>query len=210
MTKSHPNSANKKDLTNELAERANIPKTKAAAYINMLTDIISESLIDGKKVIISDFGTFNLSARSAFKGYDPKNKKNIQIPSRTIPSFRAGKKLKTSLNIPSIRHCDIVESNQVLIEFFKVPDEETARLQNVKSYQMTFVDGTQAQIAGISFEDNSSEFEDKDGKVKKINRHRVILTLKNAMPSENFTLSIEIPYVDMNNEACNVPLIWTV
>ena len=57
----------------------------------MLTRIISEALAEGKKVTISDFGTFNLSEREAFEGYDPKNKVRIHVPRRIVPAFRAGK-----------------------------------------------------------------------------------------------------------------------
>merc|ERR1712054_448966 len=60
---------NKKDLTEQLAKVANIPKVRAAEYINILTNIISNALQEGKKVTISDFGTFNLSERTAFRGY---------------------------------------------------------------------------------------------------------------------------------------------
>ena len=48
---------NKKDLTEQLAKVANIPKVRAAEYINILTNIISNALQEGKKVTISDFGT---------------------------------------------------------------------------------------------------------------------------------------------------------
>ena len=41
---------NKKDLTVKLASRAGIPKTKASQYIDQITEIISEALMEGKKV----------------------------------------------------------------------------------------------------------------------------------------------------------------
>ena len=37
---------NKKDLTERLAHRANIPKIRAAEYIDMLTSIIADALIE--------------------------------------------------------------------------------------------------------------------------------------------------------------------
>ena len=89
---------NKADLTKALAERADIPKVHAARYINILTKTISEALVDGEKVTISDFGTFTVSKRRPFQGHNPKNKQVIQVPERHIPVFRAGKFLKESLN----------------------------------------------------------------------------------------------------------------
>ena len=89
---------NKADLTEALAHRANIPKVHAAGYINILTAAIREALTRGEKVTISDFGTFTVSHRKAFKGHNPKNRMKIDVPERRIPVFRAGKGLKESLN----------------------------------------------------------------------------------------------------------------
>ena len=67
ITSNSKSGFNKKDLTEQLAAKAGIPKSTAAKTINLFTTIISEALVDGKKVTISDFGTFNLSERSALK-----------------------------------------------------------------------------------------------------------------------------------------------
>jgi nucleoid DNA-binding protein len=89
---------NKADLTEQLASKAGIPKIKAASYVNTLMDTIQEALTKGEKVTISDFGTFTVSQRRQFKGHNPKNGAEIQVPSRRIPVFRAGKGLKEALN----------------------------------------------------------------------------------------------------------------
>ena len=59
---------NKNDLTILLANEAGIPKVHAARYINIVTDTIAEALEEGKKVTISDFGTFQVSERRSFDG----------------------------------------------------------------------------------------------------------------------------------------------
>ena len=89
---------NKADLTEALAAEANIPKVHAARYIQIITNAIAGSLISGEKVTISDFGTFTISQRREFKGYNPRNGKEIDVPARKIPVFRAGKALKEALN----------------------------------------------------------------------------------------------------------------
>ena len=93
---------NKADLTEALAERANIPKVRAANYINILTEAIREALTNGDKVTISDFGTFTISRRRSFKGRNPKNREEINVPERRIPVFRAGKGLKEALNVDDV------------------------------------------------------------------------------------------------------------
>ena len=82
-----------------LANQADIPKVRAAHYINILTSTISEALENGKKVTISDFGTFQVSERRSFNGRNPKTGSPLIVPVRRIPVFRAGKLLKNSLNI---------------------------------------------------------------------------------------------------------------
>lgn len=89
---------NKADLAEILAERAGIPKVRAASYINIFTDTIRESLLRSEKVTLSDFGTFTVSQRRAFTGHNPKNGQEMEVPARRIPVFRAGKGLKNSLN----------------------------------------------------------------------------------------------------------------
>lgn len=89
---------NKADLTEILADRAGIPKVRAASYINLLTDAIVEALVQGEKVTLSDFGTFTVSQRRAFSGHNPKNGNVMSVPSRRIPVFRSGKGLKGALN----------------------------------------------------------------------------------------------------------------
>jgi DNA-binding protein HU-beta len=89
---------NKADLTESLAAKAGIPKVRAAAYINILTETIQEALVNHEKVTISDFGTFTVSKRREFTGHNPKNGSEIRVPARRIPVFRAGKGLKEALN----------------------------------------------------------------------------------------------------------------
>ena len=89
---------NKADLTEALAEKAGIPKVRAANYINILTETIEGALARGEKVTISDFGTWTVSNRKPFKGHNPKSRTEIFVPARRIPVFRAGKRLKGTLN----------------------------------------------------------------------------------------------------------------
>jgi nucleoid DNA-binding protein len=89
---------NKADLTEKLAIQAEIPKVRAAYYINIMVTAIQEALVEGQKVTISDFGTFTVSQRREFTGHNPKNGSEIRVPPRRIPVFRAGKGLKEALN----------------------------------------------------------------------------------------------------------------
>ena len=127
---------NKNDLTILLANEAGIPKVHAARYINIVTETIAEALEEGKKVTISDFGTFQVSERRSFDGRNPKTGKPLSVPVRRIPVFRAGKKLKRSLNHPQVRTCGLVDVNKVKVVFSKTMDLGQELLLNGSSYEV--------------------------------------------------------------------------
>lgn len=90
----------KTELVEALASRAGLSKKKAKKSLNSLTKIITEQLTegDGEKVTIRGFGTFDISHRESRTGVDPQNHdRTIEIPARTVPKFRAGKRLKEAV-----------------------------------------------------------------------------------------------------------------
>jgi len=89
---------NKKDLTNILSHRLDVSKAKASELLNCFVNVISEGLVNHKKITISDFGTFTVSKRSGFKGTHPQTGVPLNVTTRFIPGFKMGKKLKESLN----------------------------------------------------------------------------------------------------------------
>ena len=72
------------------------PDVKAMA--NYLLSAIEDSLKAGEKVSIVGFGTFEAKVRPARKGHNPQTRKEIDIPASKLPTFKAGKALKDSLN----------------------------------------------------------------------------------------------------------------
>ena len=89
---------NKKDITDNLASKGNITKVLANSIVNILFESITDSLVSGEKVVVSDFGTFTISSRKGFTGVNPRTGNAMEIPGRLIPVFRSGKALKQSLN----------------------------------------------------------------------------------------------------------------
>ena len=89
---------NKASLAAELAAELEIPKVRATVIVNTVFGILHDTLIEGTKVTISDFGTFQISERKAFKGINPKTGASIDVPSRKVAVFRGGKALRKALN----------------------------------------------------------------------------------------------------------------
>ena len=147
------NSWNKNDLTILLANEAGIPKVHAARYINIVTETIAEALEEGKKVTISDFGTFQVSERRSFNGRNPKTGDPLSVPVRRIPVFRAGKKLKRCLNHPQVKTCGLVDVNKVKLVFSKTMDIEQPLLLDASAYEVLVDKKSVGPIVDIRIED---------------------------------------------------------
>lgn len=84
----------KNELIEKVAKKANLTKSAAADSVNQTFNLIRDSLVRGEKVIITGFGTFLIRSRAARRGRNPQTGETIQIPSKKLPSFTAGKTIK--------------------------------------------------------------------------------------------------------------------
>lgn len=169
------NSWNKTDLTIMLAEEANIPKIRASEYINILTGTIAEALENGKKVTISDFGTFQVSERRSFKGRNPKTGAPIKVPVRRIPVFRAGKRLKTSLNTPQIKECKMHGKNKLLLRFTKLIDKDCKALLKKDSYEVLLDGKSLGKLKSVKIHEEETEVRNRDEQDVKVSGVRSVI-----------------------------------
>ncbi len=88
----------KTEFVAKLAEKLDIPKSKAAEFLNGFIDVVTESLKAGEKIQITGFGTFKVNTRAARKGKVPGSDEIREFPARNIPVFKAGKQLKDAVN----------------------------------------------------------------------------------------------------------------
>ena len=85
---------NKTELIAAVAEKTGLTKKDAERVINATVDTITASLVAGDKVQVSGFGIFEVKAREARVGRNPRTKETIQIPATRLPAFKAAKALK--------------------------------------------------------------------------------------------------------------------
>jgi DNA-binding protein HU-beta len=85
---------NKADLVNLVAERTQLTKTEVAKCVEAITETIMDTVVDGNKVSLLGFGSFEPRKRSARQGLNPKTGEKIAIPEKTVPAFTAGKQFK--------------------------------------------------------------------------------------------------------------------
>ena len=89
---------NKAELIAAIAAKTGDTKKGAEASVNAFVDVITEALIEGDKVQLVGFGSFEVRKRAARKGRNPQTKEEIKIPASEAPVFKAGKALKDLVN----------------------------------------------------------------------------------------------------------------
>ena len=89
---------NKADLIAAIAAKTGETKKSAEASVNAFVDVITESLVEGDKVQLVGFGSFEVRKRAARKGRNPQTKEEIKIPASKAPVFKAGKALNDLVN----------------------------------------------------------------------------------------------------------------
>ncbi|MBQ1704534.1 MAG: HU family DNA-binding protein [Clostridia bacterium] len=85
---------NKTELVAAIAEKAGLTKKDAEKALTAATEAVAEALVNGDKVQVIGFGTFEVKKREARVGRNPRTKQEIKIPASKTPVFKAGKALK--------------------------------------------------------------------------------------------------------------------
>ena len=88
---------NKTELIALAAENSGATKKDAERVINAALDAIAAAMVEGDKVQLSGFGTFETKEREARVGRNPHTRETMEIPATRVPSFKASKVLKDSV-----------------------------------------------------------------------------------------------------------------
>ena len=72
------------ELTQAVAEEADVTKSIADALINATLETMTESLHSGEKIEIRGFGSFRLRQRRARLGRNPRTGKEVQVPAKRV------------------------------------------------------------------------------------------------------------------------------
>lgn len=88
----------KTELINSIADKANCTKKDAASALDATVAAISEALVNGEKVSITGFGTFEVRERGEKTCINPRTKEKMVCPPSKAPGFKPGKSLKEAVN----------------------------------------------------------------------------------------------------------------
>lgn len=88
---------NKTELISAMAEKAEISKKDAEKALTAFTNVVTDTLVNGDKVAITGFGTFEVVERAERQGRNPATGETITIAASKSPKFKAGKALKDAV-----------------------------------------------------------------------------------------------------------------
>ena len=88
----------KQELVEFIAENADLSKAAAARALDAMVEGISKGLKKEGKVTLVGFGTFTAKKRAARTGRNPQTGESVKIAASVVAGFKAGSKLKESLN----------------------------------------------------------------------------------------------------------------
>ena len=88
---------NKTELITLAAQNAGMTRKDAERVINAAIDAVTAALVNGDKVQLSGFGSFEVKDREARMGRNPHTKEAVEIPATRVPAFKASKVLKDNI-----------------------------------------------------------------------------------------------------------------
>ncbi len=89
----------KSELIAVVADKTEMTKKDADTAVNAVITAITEALVEGNKVQIIGFGTFEVRDRKEKESINPRTKETFISPAKKAPAFKAGKALKEAVNI---------------------------------------------------------------------------------------------------------------
>ncbi len=91
---------NRSELIITIKGKANLSRKDAEKVVDTFFAAIKETLSKGERVEIRGFGSFTVKNYKPYIGRNPKTGVQINVPSKKLPFFKAGKELKEMVDRP--------------------------------------------------------------------------------------------------------------
>lgn len=99
---------NKAELSERISGKTGLNKKQVEEVLDAFEAVTVETLRGNGEVTLTGFGTFSARVRKARGGVNPQNpSERIQIPTVTVPKFKAGKNLKDALKHANATHASL-------------------------------------------------------------------------------------------------------
>jgi integration host factor subunit alpha len=91
----------KADLVETIYEKIGFSRKESAEIVDLVFDLMKDTLENGEKIKISGFGNFMVRQKRSRKGRNPQTGSEIQITARRVLTFKPSQVLRKALNAPS-------------------------------------------------------------------------------------------------------------
>jgi integration host factor subunit alpha len=88
----------KADIVETVYEKVGFSRKESAELVDLVFDLMKETLEDGKKIKISGFGNFLVREKRSRKGRNPQTGEEIQISARRVLTFKPSQVLRKAIN----------------------------------------------------------------------------------------------------------------
>ena len=90
---------NKEQIAQKIADKNGISKKEALQQLNGILDIFEETLIEGDRINLVNFGSFEVKNRKERMGRNPQTKEPMLIAAHKALTFTPGKRLSTGIKL---------------------------------------------------------------------------------------------------------------
>lgn len=88
----------KRELVIKVANKLGMTQNDVAKIVEGAFETISESLAEGHRWELRDFGVFEVKTRASRIGRNPRTGDQVPVPKRRVVTFRPGKKMKEEVS----------------------------------------------------------------------------------------------------------------
>lgn len=87
----------KKEIVKTVSERHGLTTTQTGQLVQVFMDQIIDELSRGNRIEFREFGIFELKRRKPRTARNPKTGDSVQVPEKTVVSFKPGKVMKAKV-----------------------------------------------------------------------------------------------------------------
>ena len=88
----------KSELIDKFARNADISRQRATVIVDAFFDSIAESLAEGKRIELRNFGNFSVRDYKSYVGRNPKSGESVLVDAKRLPYFKPSLNIRRKLN----------------------------------------------------------------------------------------------------------------
>ena len=89
---------NKSELITALSEQTDLPKETAKSAVDTMIDLMKQQLIQGGRIDIRGFGSFEVKEYKGYQGRNPRTGELVDVKPKKLPVFKCGLDLEEKVN----------------------------------------------------------------------------------------------------------------